>query len=171
MGDEVRRTQQGNNNAYCQDNEISWFDWSLAEKHRDLFRFVKQMIALRLRFGRGRSDADTLPALLQKVRPEFGGVTPGVLDSGPNSHALAMLRNSTSGDAQLYLMVNAYWEPLMFTLPPAPAAAPDGWRLWLDTGQPTPDDIYGWENAPHVEAPSYLVGPRSIVALVAMVQA
>ena len=44
MGDEVRRTQRGNNNAYCQDNEISWFDWSLLEKHRDIHRFVKILI-------------------------------------------------------------------------------------------------------------------------------
>ena len=44
MGDEVRRTQRGNNNAYCQDNEISWFDWSLLEKHRDIHRFVRILI-------------------------------------------------------------------------------------------------------------------------------
>ena len=47
MGDEVRRTQQGNNNAYCQDNEISWFDWRLLERHADVHRFVKQLIAFR----------------------------------------------------------------------------------------------------------------------------
>ncbi|MEZ5599637.1 MAG: hypothetical protein R3F36_00740 [Candidatus Competibacteraceae bacterium] len=45
MGDEVRRTQKGNNNAYCQDNEISWFDWNLADKHKNLFRFWKELIA------------------------------------------------------------------------------------------------------------------------------
>ena len=48
MGDEVRRTQGGNNNAYCQDNEISWFDWTLLEKHADVHRFVKLLIARRL---------------------------------------------------------------------------------------------------------------------------
>jgi isoamylase len=48
MGDEVRRTQRGNNNAYCQDNEISWFDWTLVEKHADVHRFVKLLIARRL---------------------------------------------------------------------------------------------------------------------------
>ena len=47
MGDEVRRTQRGNNNAYCQDNEISWFDWTLLEPHRGLHRFVKRLIASR----------------------------------------------------------------------------------------------------------------------------
>ena len=48
MGDEVRRTQHGNNNAYCQDNEISWFDWTLLSKHADLHRFVKLLMARRL---------------------------------------------------------------------------------------------------------------------------
>jgi isoamylase len=48
MGDEVRRTQLGNNNAYCQDNPISWFDWTLVERHRDLHRFVRELIAPRL---------------------------------------------------------------------------------------------------------------------------
>ena len=48
MGDEVRRTQHGNNNAYCQDNELNWFDWSLLEKHADVHRFVKLLIARRL---------------------------------------------------------------------------------------------------------------------------
>ena len=47
MGDEVRRTQMGNNNAYCQDNEISWFDWRLRQAHADIHRFVKQLIAIR----------------------------------------------------------------------------------------------------------------------------
>ena len=48
-GDEVGRTQRGNNNAYCQDSELSWFDWTLVEENADLFRFFKQMIALRRR--------------------------------------------------------------------------------------------------------------------------
>jgi isoamylase len=87
MGDEVRRTQQGNNNAYCQDNEISWFDWSLLEKHGEILRYVKQLIAARLQFGLGRSDTDTLMVLLKQVQVEFGGVLPGVLDDGPTSHA------------------------------------------------------------------------------------
>ena len=51
MGDEVRRTQRGNNNAYCQDNEISWFDWTLLERHRDLHRFVKTLVRQRVMLG------------------------------------------------------------------------------------------------------------------------
>jgi isoamylase len=168
MGDEVRRTQQGNNNAYCQDNAISWFDWSLLEKHGDIHRFVKQLIAGRLHFGRGRTDVDTLPTLLQKVQFVFGGVTPDVLDDGPTSHALTIARTSATGDEHFYVMANAYWEPLTFTLPPPPATASQGWQLWLDTHQPAPHDIYAIQDAPPVQASTYQVGPRAIVALAAI---
>ena len=166
MGDEVRRTQQGNNNAYCQDNEISWFDWSLPEKHADVFRFVKQLIAVRLRFGLGRTDADKLSTLLEQLQIQFGGVTPGVLDDGPTSHTLAAQRSSASGAHRLYLMANAYWESLTFVLPPPPPDAALGWQRLIDTNLPAPDDIHCWESAPPVEGGSYTVGSRSIVVLV-----
>ena len=82
MGDEVRRTQQGNNNAYCQDNELSWFDWTLLDKHADIHRFVKQLIADRLDFGQGRTADDRLDELLQRVKIEFHGVNPGSAGCG-----------------------------------------------------------------------------------------
>ena len=167
MGDEVRRTQRGNNNAYCQDNEISWFDWSLPEKHADIFRFTKQLIAMRQSFGFGRSDADTLLALLKKVQAEFGGVTPGVVDEGYTSHALAVSRTSPSGEEQFYVMLNAYWEPLTFTLPPTAVAAPRGWECWLDTSRTPPDDIHGLGDMARVSGDTYTVASRSVVALVA----
>ena len=167
MGDEVRRTQQGNNNAYCQDNEINWFDWSLLDKHGDIHRFVKHLVAARLHFGRGRTDDDTLLALMQKVQIDFGGVAPGALDDGPTSHSLALTRVSATGAERFYLMVNAYWEALTFQLPPAPAAASADWQLWIDTNRPSPADIHRWDAAPVVGATAYRVAPRSIVALVA----
>ena len=167
MGDEVRRTQGGNNNAYCQDNEISWFDWSLPEKHADIFRFTKQLIATRLSFGFGRSDADTLLALLKKVQVEFGGVTPGAVDGGYTSHALSISRTSPTGEVQFYVMVNAFWEPLTFTLPAASIAAPRSWECWLDTSKPAPEDIHGLDSMPSVDGTTFTVGPRSIAALVA----
>ena len=170
MGDEVRRTQQGNNNAYCQDNEVSWFDWDLLDRHGDIRRFVKRMITNRLYFGHGRTDLDTLLALLQKVHVELGGVKPGELDTGYASHALALSRTSPSGREHFYLMVNAYWEPLIFRLPPAPTAAPS-WQLWIDTSRSAPGDIFGWEEGPFIEGSSYQVGPRTVVILAAQVTA
>ena len=166
MGDEVRRTQQGNNNVYCQDNELSWFDWTLVETHADIYRFVKQLIADRLHFGQGRTQDDVLKDLLQKVKIEFHGVTQAAPDVSNTSHALAMSRTSFSGKDVFYLMLNAYWEPLDFALPAAPAAT-QGWRLWIDTSQPAPCDIYSQADAPPVAADLYRVGPRTVVALVA----
>ena len=185
MGDEVRRTQRGNNNAYCQDNEISWLDWDLLEKHQDIHRFVKMMIASRLNYGEGRSEADTLPELLKGLGIEFHGVDGGAPDEGVTSHSLAMLRKTFSGREWIYLICNAYWEPLDFVLPTirAPAVgAPavhalsaaepstegpgQGWQVWIDTTCASPDDIHPWDQRPPVTGTSYRVGPRSVAALV-----
>jgi glycogen operon protein len=166
MGDEVRRTQRGNNNTYCQDNELSWFDWSLLEKHVDIHRFVKQLIADRLHYGRGRTSGDILDELLQRVKIQFHGVKLGAPDDSSASHTLAMSRSSTGGMEVFHAMANAYWEPLDFELPTSPAGT-QGWRLWIDTSQTSPNDIYTREQAPPVAGDRYRVGPRSIVALVA----
>jgi glycogen operon protein len=169
MGDEVRRTQGGNNNAYCQDNEISWFDWSLVEKHADVHRFVKTLIAGRLGSGRGRSDTDQLMDVLNRVQLEFLGVGAGQADVGDTSHALVLSRTTPDGATRLHLMINAYWEPLTFTLP-APASAQLGWRRWIDTTCPSPEDICMWTDAPAVTGAEYRVGPRSVAALIATVE-
>ena len=63
-------------------------------------------------------------------------------------------------------MLNAYWEPLRFQLPPAGTTTHGGWRRWIDTSHPSPDDIVQWENAPVLPDTSYLVQPRSIVFLI-----
>ena len=170
MGDEVRRTQRGNNNAYCQDNEISWLDWDLLEKHQDIHRFVKMMIASRLHYGEGRSEADTLPELLKGLGIEFHGVMGGEPDEGATSHTLAMLRKTFSGREWIYLICNAYWEPLDFVLPRVGAAGDEateeGWQVWIDTTCASPDDIHPWDQMPHVSGKSYRAGPRSVAALV-----
>jgi glycogen operon protein len=168
MGDEVRRTQQGNNNAYCQNSPISWFDWTLLEKHDDIRRFVKQLIAVRLSQTQDRSDDDTLLARLQETQVEFHGVTLGAPDEGETSHSLAISRQSRDGMFCLYLMINAYWEPLAFELPPFPDTNTRVWRRWIDTSCPSPDDICSWTAAPNVTESRYRVGPRSVVALVAL---
>ena len=70
MGDEVRRTQRGNNNAYCHDSDISWFDWSLLERHRDIHRFVKELNAFRQRRDVVEGKALSLNQLLNQARIE-----------------------------------------------------------------------------------------------------
>jgi len=165
MGDEVRRTQRGNNNAYCQDNEISWFDWSLLEKHRDIHRFVKMLIENRRRQTETASPNLTLNQLLARARLECHGVKLHRPDWSNQSHSLAITASAVSADLDLYLVLNAYWEPLRFDLPPIPEDGLGPWRHWLDTFLEAPSDICPVPNAPPVAGSSYLVNPRSIVAL------
>ena len=85
MGDEMRRTQRGNNNAYCQDNEVSWLDWSLLDRHRDLHRFVRKLIAHRLRLlsaGDEESFGLSLNQLLRRAEIDWHGVRLGRPDWG-----------------------------------------------------------------------------------------
>jgi isoamylase len=167
MGDEVRRTQRGNNNAYCQDNETSWFDWSLLERHSGLHRFVKALIAFRQRrdVGLGRIRL-TLNQLLSRSRVDWHGVELGRPDWSDQSHSLAVDLTSFAGHVRLHLMLNAYWEALRFQLPPATPEKPGAWRRWIDTSLTSPDDIVAWEHGPEIADASYVVQPRSIALLV-----
>jgi glycogen operon protein len=77
MGDEVHRTQLGNNNAYCQDNVLTWLDWSLLEKHADLLRFVNHLVRFRVNFERSReTEAFSLADLLRQRQIQWHGVKP-----------------------------------------------------------------------------------------------
>ena len=165
MGDEVRRTQLGNNNAYCQDNEISWFDWRLLERHSDVHRFVKRLVTFRR-----RRDVTTagipisLNDLLHQAHIEWHGVALGSPDWGDHSHAIAFTIRSFHARFQIHGMCNAYWERLNFALPNVPAGE-DAWRQWIDTALPSPQDIWAFREAPRVERTEYVVQARSIVVL------
>jgi isoamylase len=165
MGDEIRRTQHGNNNGYCQDNEISWFDWSLLEKHRDIHRFVKMLIEIRHRRTEKIVPNLTLNQLLARARIECHGVRLHQPDWSNQSHSLAITLSAVAAGLDVYLMLNAYWEPLRFELPPVPEDESRPWRRSLDTFLEPPDDICAFSNAPPVGSSCYLVNPRSIVAL------
>jgi len=166
MGDEVRRTQRGNNNAYCQDNEISWFDWTLVERHRDLRRFVTMLIGQRLALGGQRGILGlSLNELLRQARIEVHGIRLNQPDPRPESHSLAVTVRDIERADLLHVMFNAYWEPLVFELPSLDPPRP--WRRWIDTDRDAPDDVHDWTLAPLVEGPAYAVQPRSLVTLVA----
>lgn len=165
MGDEVRRTQGGNNNAYCQDSEISWFDWTLVAKHADVHRFVKLLIAHRLMRNFGpKLQGVSLNQLLRTADRAWHGVRLGAPDWSVTSHSLASSVSRRDKNLRFYLILNAYWEPLEFELP-----ATDGnlWHRWIDTGLDSPDDIAEWPNAPAVAGQIYHAAPRSVVALYA----
>ena len=166
MGDEVRRTQGGNNNAYCQDTKISWFDWTLVEKHADVHRFVKALIAFRMNRDLPVERLDmTLNELLQRQPFQWHGVRLNAPDWGDQSHSLAATVPLLGYQLQLHLIINAYWEPLAFEIPPL--AGQESWRKCVDTHRDPPDDICGWADAQRVQGSTCLVQPRSVVILLA----
>jgi isoamylase len=161
MGDEVRRSQQGNNNAYCQD-EISWLDWRLLEKHADIHRFFKALIAARqYRDDLTPSLELTLNQILREARLQWHGVKLNQPDWGPDSRSIALTARNRGGRLLTHMMLNAFWEPLDFELPPPQ----NNWQRWIDTALDSPDDISRWDQAPAVSGSTYSVQPRSIVVL------
>jgi len=168
MGDEVRRTQQGNNNAYCQDNEISWFDWTLVAKHADLLRFVTLINSRRL--FRDLEPAQrylSLNEALVAANKSWHGVIPGQPDWGDSSHSLAISAEVPNKELLFYVILNAYWEALEFELPRKGGDDGDSWHRWIDTTLDSPQDIVQWETAPAVPGRTYRAGPRSVVVLFA----
>ncbi len=166
MGDEARRTQQGNNNAYCQDSEIGWFDWRLLDRHADIHRFVKALCAFRQqRDVVAENRAFTLHELLRRARIEWHGVALDRPDWSESSRSLAFTLQSVGWRFLVHAMLNAYWEPLSFAVPPVFEGSTESWRCCVDTARPAPHDINGWESAPALSATTYLVQPRSIAVL------
>ncbi len=152
MGDEVRRTQGGNNNAYAQDNPTSWFDWSAVDRHADLHRFTRGLIALR-----GR-----LLNVLETSEPEWHGIRAGEPDTGPDSRSIAL--TFRSGHQAVHVICNAWWEPLNFELPDPGVAG--SWRRIVDTDLASPDDLAIEPVAAPLVGASYRVAGRSVVVLV-----
>jgi isoamylase len=166
MGDEARRTQSGNNNAYCQDNEITWFDWTLVEKHADVHRFVTLLNARRLlRDVEHERRRVSLNQLIRQAKKTWHGVKVGQPDWADHSHSLALEAELRHDGLRVYLILNAYWEPLDFELPPVADGRPSPWRRWIDTSLESPEDIVPWQTAPSVSSRTYRVGGRSVVVL------
>lgn len=162
MGDEVRRTQGGNNNAWCQDNETSWYDWDAVTREAGLLRFTEKALTYR----RGSvlfADTDFWEGS-GGAAVTWHGVEVGRPDFGDGSRTLAVeLRHPTSTE-HLHVVFNAYWEPLPFGLP----ALPDGyrWCRMIDTALPSPDD-FADPVVPLTDQTRYVVGARSAVVLAA----
>ncbi|HEX5368655.1 MAG TPA: isoamylase [Dehalococcoidia bacterium] len=157
-GDEFMNTQNGNANPYNQDNETTWLDWDRLEANADVFRFFKTMIAFR------KAHPSIARSKFWREDVSWFGVD-GAIDFGSESHAFAYhLRGESQADDDIYVMINAYWQPISFRLQ---AAAQTGWRRVVDTSQPSPQDIVDAADAPPLTGDKYEVGPRSVVVLVA----
>ena len=166
MGDEVRHTQHGNNNAYCQDNEISWFDWTLLDKHADIHRFVQRMIRFRLSLPKLDGGQDlSLIEVLRRAHIQWHGVQLEKPDWSDNSRTVAC--TVQVGGEWLHIMFNAYWEPLEFELPPLLGHGAARWRRVIDTYLESPQDFCELSEAPMVDDTKYLVQARSVVLLMA----
>ena len=165
-GDEFRRTQGGNNNAYCQDNETSWLDWTLLEKHRDLFRFFKLIIKFRQSHPALRRRQYYWGEKDRHGRPEISwhGVELEHPDWSHESHSFAFTLSGFEIDADIHVMISAYTERLRFELP-----EPQGGRCWfrvVDTSLSSPDDIAEDGEETAIYEATYQLAPRSVAVLI-----
>jgi len=168
-GDEVARTQQGNNNAYCQDSPVSWFDWERAAEHADLFRFWSHLIRFRHEFldhFRGRYFTGGINRF---GVPEISWHGTRLHDPGwddPNARCLAFtlgdLDEPNGEERNLHLLLNFFWEPLRFDIPVYEGLT---WHRRIDTSLPAPEDIVSGEEATTLHQASYTAAPRSLVVL------
>jgi len=166
MGDEVRRTQHGNNNAYCQDNETSWFDWSLLTRYPDVHRFVKLLATRRLLRGSDpRRQQLTLAQLISGGLKGWHGIKLREPDWDQHSHSIALDVELPSERLLVHCIFTSYWEPLEFELPAVDNGDKHPWRRWIDTSLDSPQDIVAWQTAPPVPGRTYRAGPRSVVVL------
>ena len=168
MGDEIRRSQNGNNNAFSQNNEVSWFDWNLVQQNADLLRFVKQMIALQMNCNLPSARLNMSLLELRRQQPvQWHGVKLNQPDWGYTSHTLAGTVQLVGYPLMMHLIVNTYWEPLEFEIPPLDNPR-ESWRCCIDTYQDSPNDFHDWSEAPVLQDQTYRVEPRSLVLLLAM---
>ncbi|MBL8817056.1 MAG: glycogen debranching protein GlgX [Planctomyces sp.] len=166
MGDEVRRTQRGNNNAYCQDNEISWFDWTLPETNADLLRFTRLLIAQRrLRSIHHEHQRTSLRQMIGDLTKAWHGVRLNQPDWSDESYSLAFTIESQTERAKMFVILNAWKQPLEFELPLIEGENQGSWRRWLDTALDSPNDIVSWNHSPEVGGVTYKALEHSVVVL------
>jgi glycogen operon protein len=174
-GDEIGRTQRGNNNAYCQDNDISWYNWSFREKNAALYRFVRLMIAFRLRhpgfmrpeFYTGRDgNYNAIPDISwfdeAGETPDWETIGPCIAFRMDGSKAEVL---ADQDDNDFFIMFNGGEKDRLFTVAPPPAGK--RWMRMADTALPSPQDILEPGHETPLENPkNYLAEDHSIVILI-----
>ncbi len=171
MGDEMGRTQHGNNNSYGQDNELSWMDWALEQSNSELLRFVTMMIRFRranpvLRAGAFYQGRDYVGS--GKPDISFHGTQLWAADFSADSRCLAFLlcgKHTQGQQGDIYVAMNMYWEGLPYQIPTPPPG--ECWRVVVNTSMREPDDIFEMSEAPSLGGQQeVIVGPRSMIVLV-----
>jgi isoamylase len=165
-GDEVRNTQHGNNNAYCQDNAVGWLDWAGPEKYPDMLRFFRRMIEFRKNHKAVRKNAFFCGDLNGRGMPDitWHGTklnSPGWGDA--QARALGFTLAGFDGDSDIHVMMNMYWDPLDMEIPPLSGRK---WARTVDTSLPSPSDVADPDKETSYPNPSYRVNGRSIVVLI-----
>ena len=161
MGDEVRRTQSGNNNDFCQDNPISWFDWQAVERQAGLLRFVSKLAAF-------SQECDLFQQEKFWADPDgpdviWHGVKLNQPDLGANSHSLAYELINPLKNEHLFIILNAYWNALTFELPHLPRGV--NWHCVVDTFKPSPEDFCDPATVLPATVKTYTAQPRSAIVL------
>jgi len=171
-GDEMRRTQQGNNNPWCQDNEISWYDWRLKDRYAGVHRFCRELIAFRRRhpaflrpeFYSGRDASHNLI-------PDIGWFTETAApaDWAEKRRTLMLLIDGNKAeidadrdDNDVAMLLNAGEEPVLFTLPAVPQGK-EAWYRAIDTALPSPRDVLLPGQEERAEGETRLLAGRSLV--------
>jgi len=158
-GDEFMHTQNGNDNPYNVDDPTVWLDWDLLAANQDIFRFFKLMIAFRKAHPSiGRSTFWNQ----QNPDVQWYGVGANTDKSGSSRSLAYSLRGADLSDSDLYVMINANWEALTFTIQEGQTG---DWRVAVETSLPSPSDIFASGNEPALTSLTYIVQPRSIVVL------
>ncbi|WP_371785578.1 glycogen debranching protein [Streptosporangium subroseum] len=158
-GDEVGRTQYGNNNAYCHDSPLTWFDWRLVEDNADLFHFVRRVLAFRRAHPVLRYGAPGAPGALT-----WHGVRAWSPDWSPHCRLVAAMLDG-GGEDCVYIAANSHWEGHTLDLPAPPRGL--SWHLFADTTAASPMDAYDPGDEPPLADQSQVrVGPRSVLILV-----
>ncbi|MBI5787747.1 MAG: glycogen debranching protein GlgX [Candidatus Schekmanbacteria bacterium] len=169
MGDEVAGTKRGNNNTYCHDNDLNWFDWTLLDKNHDVFRFFKNMLAFRHAHPvlRNCQYFECSAAYIT-----WHGTKAWQADYSPSSKTLAFMlpgssaKGGTAPDNTIYVAMNSYWEALAYDLPSSPANT--RWHVFSNTGMQPPADICTPGSEILIDnQQQIIVGARSVIVLIA----
>ncbi len=174
MGDEIARTKQGNNNTYCQDNNLNWLDWNLMNSQSGLYRFFKNCIHFRLAHPIFRNrwhlrSQDYVGSGFPDI--SWHGTQAWKPDWSDSSRMLAFMldgKHSRGGrlvDDSIYVAMNMHWESQWFELPGLPEGK--AWHVFANTGVPSPEDVWEPGHEPRLDDQnSLMLGDRSVVILI-----
>ena len=174
MGDEMGRTQYGNNNTYCHDNDLNWLNWNLKEENKDIFNFAKHIIHFRnahpaLRNRNHFSNNDYKATGYADI--SYHGVSAWYADWSASSRVFAFMldgnyaKNGTVKDDYIYVAINMYWDGLSFEIPQLPNGL--SWHISANTGVSSPNDFYPvGEEVVAENQSSFTIGGRSMIILV-----